>query len=201
MPGSPTQSTEVPEEAVETAARALVAAQAGDPFPLVWDDGKGRLLSDGEKHAWRQEAREALQAAAPALRKQGADQERQRLINDPVRVSFCNACGYVDEPRRTACANCGGQMQRISKSLVDLAAQSERQRLKEALLSEDVRREIADIAANNGDAEDIARLVRTLLADRFAALDTLGADRGPGTAPGAAVEETMEERAQEADHG
>lgn len=73
---------QVPEEAVESAARAMVAAQSGDPLPLVWDEGAGRLLSDEEKHAWRQEAREALQAAAPALLKQGAEEARAQMLSD-----------------------------------------------------------------------------------------------------------------------
>jgi flagellar biosynthesis/type III secretory pathway protein FliH len=44
----------------------------------------------------------------------------------------------------------------------------ERERVREALLSEDTRREIADVAADNGDAEDIAQLVRKLLVARLA---------------------------------
>lgn len=54
----------------------------------------------------------------------------------------------------------------------DAIRNQERQRIQEALLNETVRREIADIAANNGDAEDIAQLVIKLLAGRLA-LDTL----------------------------
>lgn len=54
---------------------------------------------------------------------------------------------------------------------VPLIRNQERQRIQEALLNDNVRREIADIAANNGDAEDIAKLVIKLLAARLATLD------------------------------
>lgn len=65
-------------------------------------------------------ARDALEAAAPAIRKQ----ERERVLEE----------------------------------------------VREVLLSEDVRREIADIAAYNERAEDIARLIRKLLTARLAAI-------------------------------
>jgi protein-tyrosine-phosphatase len=58
------------------------------------------------------------------------------------------------------------------RSELDQARNQERQRIQKVLMGEGVRREIADIAANNGDAEDIARLVRQFLADRLA-LDIL----------------------------
>lgn len=105
MPSNPS----LPEEAVE-AAEGAAASYVRCPEP--------------------DELRRAeLQAAAPAIRKQ----EQERLINDPVRVSLCNACGYVDDPRQSSCAHCGGQTQNFSESLAALAAQQERQRVQEAL--------------------------------------------------------------------
>jgi len=62
---SPTQSTELPEKAVELAAIAV-------------DDALRNSVS-ALQITPKKQARIALQAAAPALRQQGADQERQRL--------------------------------------------------------------------------------------------------------------------------
>ncbi len=66
---------------------------------------------------------------------QAAQQERERLINDPVQVGLCHHCGLADDPRRGSCSNCGGQLQHLSRSLVELARQQERERVKEALES------------------------------------------------------------------
>jgi hypothetical protein len=90
------------------------------------------------------------------------------LPGDPNCI--CQGTGLTT--RLTGTGNTGPE---VCGCVAKQGADQERQRLKEALLSEDVRREIADIAANNGDAEDIAQLVRKLLAAR---LDTLEAGHG-----------------------
>ena len=73
---SPTQSTEVPDEAVRILAQSLWWAEHdyGQAPGADWVDVGGERRERLYDHA-----RFALQEAAPALRKQGADQEHQRL--------------------------------------------------------------------------------------------------------------------------
>lgn len=112
---SNTQSTEVPKEAVELAARAehdLICREGR--VELSWFD-----LTDVERQEWRDQVRLGLTAAAPVLvgqaRKQGADQERQRREE-------------AEQDAERAEAHCAAaERQR------DEAAQSERQRIQEAL--------------------------------------------------------------------
>ena len=71
---SPTQSTEVPEEAVE-----LVLKDAEDRSPSAF----GSYERDQRRHWIRHE----LGVAAPALLKQGAEEERERLLSaDSLRA-------------------------------------------------------------------------------------------------------------------
>jgi hypothetical protein len=74
QPTSPTQSTEVPEEAIDKAGEAL--CESLPPGLELWG---GAWIEDPLADEWGDWAAVVLQAAATALRKQGADQERQRL--------------------------------------------------------------------------------------------------------------------------
>lgn len=95
---------EVPEEAVEAVLVQRYGVKWKDQFSAA---ALGLRAQTGED----------LQAAAPII----ASKAVGELLNDPIRVSFCHACGYVDDPHRSSCANCGAQMQGVSKPLVDLA--------------------------------------------------------------------------------
>lgn len=70
MPTSPAQSTEVPKEAVEQAICERLGYSSIERF---------REEHEGNQQEKLDLERGVLEAAAPALRKQGADQERQRL--------------------------------------------------------------------------------------------------------------------------
>jgi hypothetical protein len=90
QPTSSTQSTEIPEEAEEKAAQALyeewmfeVEDENGDSEEA---EGVWSAEGDGIKSAFRKQARAALEAAAQALRKQGAEEERERLKLDPRKL-------------------------------------------------------------------------------------------------------------------
>lgn len=70
-----------------------------------------------------------LAAALPALEAAWTE----RLVkSDREALAFCNACGYMDDPDQSSCANCGGQMQKLP--IADLASFLEaawRKRLEE----------------------------------------------------------------------
>jgi len=116
-------------------------------------------------------------AEAEAELDQARNQERQRLLNDPVQVALCNACGYVDDPRQGGCANCGGQMQRLSRSLVDLARQQAKQRIQKVLGArlKQYREAVANWGSGTTGAMSNsykARAIEGAIGD-LAALDTL----------------------------
>jgi hypothetical protein len=70
--------TNLPQEAVEAAARAIFDAYVAsddEPLPYVWEDGAGILLSEDQQEAYRGDARRVLEAAAPDI---AAQAERER---------------------------------------------------------------------------------------------------------------------------
>src|SRR4051794_21490463 len=74
MPTSATQSTEVPVEAVEALAKRL--------FDSISESRKSWHMQGAKVRAhYRDATQKHLAAVAPILRKQGADQERQRLAH------------------------------------------------------------------------------------------------------------------------
>src|SRR3954469_15191273 len=84
QPTSSTQSTEVPEEAVSALAIACWEREAGavryKPQPRwahATEDQQARAL---------EEARSLLGEQLPALHKQGAEEERERLKLDPRKL-------------------------------------------------------------------------------------------------------------------
>jgi len=75
MSSSPTQSTEVPEEAIDKAGEALC-----ESLPPGLELKGGTWIEDPLADEWGEWAAAALQAAAPALLKQGAEEERERIV-------------------------------------------------------------------------------------------------------------------------
>jgi len=75
-PTSPTQSTEVPEEAVEAAARGRHERERENPR-LILQSWAG--MSEDYRLRLRAAARGYVEDAAPALLKQGAEEERERI--------------------------------------------------------------------------------------------------------------------------
>lgn len=158
------QSTGVPEKAVE----ALALDLAGECGERTIKDGAGRYERD-----LLDRARRLLQAPADLIRKQGADQERQRA--DSILGVVLATVGI--SPTDEMLVEYGGDTEAIERAVqvaLQAEARSERQRLKEALFSE------LESGGWNSDGDIPAEEVKAAL-DRVierAALDTQEADHG-----------------------
>ena len=82
---SPTQSTEVPDSAVRPAAKVIARALRHRAEQI-----ERGTMGDRQTETPNQIAEKALADAAPALLKQGAEEERERLLAaliDPLRTA------------------------------------------------------------------------------------------------------------------
>lgn len=76
----PKEQVEVPEAAVEAAAKRFHADSHADGFPYAWDDGeKGVLVCDETKDAYRDAVRPMLSDALPAIEQAVEERVRERL--------------------------------------------------------------------------------------------------------------------------
>lgn len=189
------QVLQVSEEATRLAEKVIARALRHRAEQIA-----SGSMGDRQTETPNQIAQEALQAAAPAICK--AERERLEAEAEAERRFKLGKDGLWEGMSRTGKDDltdddpdpiCACPITELvqCRDERNQAAKQEREGIREALLSEDVRRAIADIAADNGDAEDIARLVRDLLADRLSSLQE------GGSSMAAPASKAAEERATE----